>query len=180
MDSQEEKKVFRVLYRISDVLNKIVNQLCIVTIGGMTAVVLLGVLFRYVFRMPLSWSEELSRYLMIWAATLAISIGVRDNEHVGLTILLDSAKSKTMRIIFGSIIFLVVLGFLSIMIYYSIFMTIEAKWQLSMGLGISMVLPSLAIPVSMIIALIQLIITYVLNLSNGYATTSQERKIIDI
>ncbi|HCJ95118.1 MAG TPA: C4-dicarboxylate ABC transporter permease [Sphaerochaeta sp.] len=179
MDSQENK-VIRVLYKISEILNTIVNQLCVVTIGGMTAVVLLGVLFRYVFRMPLSWSEELSRYLMIWAATLAINIGVRDNEHVGLTVLLDAAKSKTVRIILGSIIFVVILGFLSVMIYYSILMTIEAKWQFSMGLGITMVLPSLAIPVSMTLAIIQLVITHILNLSKGYAPASQERKIIDI
>ncbi|MEA5030762.1 MAG: TRAP transporter small permease [Sphaerochaeta sp.] len=179
MDSQENK-VIGVLYKISEILNKIVNQLCVVTIGGMTAVVLLGVLFRYVLRMPLSWSEELSRYLMIWAATLAISIGVRDNEHVGLTVLLDAAKSKTIRIVLGSIIFVVILGFLSVMIYYSILMTVEAKWQFSMGLGITMVLPSLAIPVSMTLAIIQLVITHILNLSKGYAPVSQERKIIDI
>ena len=175
-----ENKVIRTLYKLSDILNKIVSQLCVVTIGGMTAVVLLGVLFRYVFLMPLSWSEELSRYLMIWAASLAISIGIRDNEHVGLTVLLDSAKSKTMRIILGSIIFLVVFGFLAVMVYYAILMTIDAKWQFSLGLGISMVLPSLAIPVSMVLAIVQLLITHILNLSKGYAPAPQERKIIDI
>jgi TRAP-type C4-dicarboxylate transport system permease small subunit len=146
----------------------------------MTFVVLLGVLFRYVFRMPLSWSEELSRYLMIWAASLAISIGIRENEHVGLTVLLDSAKTKASRIFLGTIIFLVVLGFLIIMVYYSILMTIEAKYQISMGLGITMVLPSLAIPVSMGLAVIQLILTYVMDVSNGYAKVVNEKKIIDI
>ena len=75
---------------------------------------------------------------------------------------------------------MVILGFLSVMIYYSILMTIEAKWQFSMGLGITMVLPSLAIPVSMTLAIIQLVITHILNLSKGYAPASQERKIIDI
>jgi TRAP-type C4-dicarboxylate transport system permease small subunit len=179
MDSQENKTI-GMLYRISDILNKIVSQLCVITIGGMTFVVLLGVLFRYVFRIPLSWSEELSRYLMIWAAALAISIGIRENEHVGLTILLDGAKSKVMRMILGSIIFVVVLGFLLIMIYYSIQMTIEAKFQISMGLGITMVLPSLAIPVSMILAVIQLVLTHIINLSRGYAPESHEKKIIDI
>lgn len=179
MDSQENKTI-GMLYRISDILNKIVIQLCVITIGGMTFVVLLGVLFRYVFRIPLSWSEELSRYLMIWAAALAISIGIRENEHVGLTILLDGAKSKVMRMILGSIIFVVVLGFLLIMIYYSIQMTIEAKFQISMGLGITMVLPSLAIPVSMILAVIQLVLTHIINLSRGYAPESHEKKIIDI
>jgi TRAP-type C4-dicarboxylate transport system permease small subunit len=179
MDPKENKTI-GALYKASEFLNKIVSHLCVVTIGGMTFVVLLGVLFRYVFRMPLSWSEELSRYLMIWAASLAISIGIRENEHVGLTVLLDSAKTKASRIFLGTIIFLVVLGFLIIMVYYSILMTIEAKYQISMGLGITMVLPSLAIPVSMGLAVIQLILTYVMDVSNGYAKVVNEKKIIDI
>ncbi|MCK5154709.1 MAG: TRAP transporter small permease, partial [Spirochaetales bacterium] len=138
----------------SNLLNKVVEQLCLVSMASMTFVVLLGVFFRYILQMPLSWTEELSRYLMIWAASLAISLGIKGNDHVGLTILVDSAKSKIGRVILETLIFFITLIFLVIMIYYSIQMVIEAKWQISQGLGITMVLPTLAIPVSMIIGLV--------------------------
>ncbi len=163
----------------SNLLNKVVEQLCLVSMASMTFVVLLGVFFRYILQMPLSWTEELSRYLMIWAASLAISLGIKGNDHVGLTILVDSAKSKIGRVILETLIFFITLIFLVIMIYYSIQMVIEAKWQISQGLGITMVLPTLAIPVSMIIGLVQLVSRYILDLGKG-GNADFEREIIDI
>ena len=149
------------LRRLSDLLSRVVQYSCIFAMGTMTLVVLLGVIFRYIFLSPLSWSEELSRYLMIWGASLAITIGIRENEHVGLTVLIDQTGSKVIRIILNTIIFAVTAAFYSVMIYFSIKMTIEAKWQYTQGLGISMVLPSLAIPVAMTTALMQLIISFI-------------------
>jgi len=60
----------------------------------MTIDVLLGVFFRYVLNLPLNFTEELARYLMIWGASLAISLGISGGEHVGLTVLLDSMKNR--------------------------------------------------------------------------------------
>jgi TRAP-type C4-dicarboxylate transport system permease small subunit len=178
MDTKENGFI-NLIRTISDLLNKVVTQLCLVSMAGMTIVVLLGVFFRYVVRMPLSWTEELSRYLMIWAASLAISLGIKGNDHVGLTILVDTAKSKIAKVILETAIFFVTLIFLVIMIYYSIQMVIEAKWQISQGLGITMVLPTLAIPVSMIIGLIQLVSRYILDLGKG-GNVDFEKEIIDI
>ncbi len=165
--------------KAADILNNIVEQLCLVSMAGMTLIVLLGVLFRYVFRMPLSWTEELSRYLMIWAAALAMSIGIKENGHVGLTVLMETTKSKALKTILGTVIFLTTLSFLTIMIYYSIGMVIEAKSQISQGLEISMVLPTLAIPVSMCIAFVQLIFRYILDLKN-FSQPDFRKEIIDI
>jgi len=178
MDTKENGFI-KLIRSGSDLLNKVVAQLCLVSMAGMTFVVLLGVVFRYVLRMPLSWTEELSRYLMIWAASLAISLGIKENSHVGLTILIDAAKSKVVRVILESAIFFVTLVFLVIMTYYSILMVIEAKWQISQGLGITMVLPTLAIPVSMIIGLVQLVSRYILDLGKS-GNANFEREIIDI
>lgn len=177
--STKENGFVNSIHTISDLLNKVVAQLCLVSMAGMTSVVLLGVVFRYILRMPLSWTEELSRYLMIWSASLAVSIGIKENGHVGLTILVDTAKSKIVRVILETAIFFVTLIFLVIMIYYSIQMVIEAKWQISQGLGITMVLPTLAIPVSMIIGLVQLVFRYILDLGKS-GNTDFEREIIDI
>lgn len=162
---------------LSDFVNKIVSHLCLFTMAGMTIIVLLGVIFRYVFRLPLSWTEELSRYLMIWGASLAISIGIKEKGHVGLTILMDKLGSRFLQLVLETVIFLSTSVFLYIMIYYSVQMVIEAKWQISQGLGISMVLPTLAIPVSMVIALVQLVLRYILDLGNPQKT---EKEIIDI
>ncbi len=175
----EENRIINVIGKLSGSLNKVVTHLCMVTMAGMTFVVLLGVVFRYIINMPLSWTEELSRYLMIWSASLAISIGIKEKGHVGLTVLIDKARSKILRNILETSVFFVTLVFLSIMIYYSIQMVAEAKWQISQGLGISMVLPTLAVPVAMIIGLVQLVARYILDLGKT-GPADFEREIIDI
>lgn len=175
----EEKGLVVIIRKSSEVINNFISLLCLVFMAGMTFVVLLGVFFRYVLRMPLSWTEELSRYMMIWAASLAVSIGIKEKGHVGLTVLYDAAKSKGARIILETVVFLSTLVFLLIMVYYSLQMVVEAKWQISQGLGISMVLPTLAVPVSMIIALVQLVLRYVLDI-NSSGASRLEKEIIDI
>ncbi|MBN2860979.1 MAG: TRAP transporter small permease [Sphaerochaetaceae bacterium] len=177
---QQEPKTLLMMSNLSRWLNNLVSYLCTISIGGMTAVVLLGVLFRYVFRQPLGWSEELSRYLMIWSASLAISIGIRENEHVGLSMLMDSTKSTLMRSILGTLIFLVNATFLFIMFYYAVLMVRDATFQISMGLGITMVLPTLAIPVSMALAMLQLVLGYIKDIADGFSKHVAEKKIIDI
>jgi len=39
---------------------------------------------RFVLRDSLSWSEELARYLMVWATFIGASIGVKRGSHVGV------------------------------------------------------------------------------------------------
>lgn len=182
--TQNEKGLFGALMKASNFLNTLAEQMCIYTMAAMTLIVLLGVVFRYILLMPLSWSEELSRYLMIWAASIAISIGIKQNEHVGLTILIDSSRSKVIRSILATIIFLAVLAFLTVMVIYAVMMVRDSQYQISQGLGITMVLPTLAIPISMALAIIQLVFTYILRFRNMDAEISEHNrhnpKVIDI
>ena len=143
--------------RCSDILDRYVAYACAVLLGIMTVSVLTGVLFRYVFRSPIGWTEELSRYLMIWAATLAISIGVKRNEHIGITVLIDSIKPRAIKIVLLVIIDLLVLVFLVVMVWYSIHMVSEARYQVAQSFQISMFIPTLSIPVAMILAGLQLV-----------------------
>jgi len=49
----------------------------------------LGVTDRYVLGLQLPWPETLARYLMIWAALLAVSSGIARREHIGLGMLVE-------------------------------------------------------------------------------------------
>lgn len=44
--------------------------------------IMLQVIFRYVLRKPLIWTEELSRYMMIWLVFSGAFLLARDGEHV--------------------------------------------------------------------------------------------------
>ena len=54
----------------------------------------IGVIDRYWFHWQLPWPETLARYLMIWAAMLAVSSGIARREHIGLTALLTALPAR--------------------------------------------------------------------------------------
>ena len=60
----------------SDRINAVVQRLCVALLVVLVLDVWLGVMVRYVIPLPLTFTEELARYLMIWMALLAISSGI--------------------------------------------------------------------------------------------------------
>ncbi|WP_227935569.1 TRAP transporter small permease [Alkalihalobacillus deserti] len=57
------------------------------TIGGMLFIMMLIVLTiqifsRQVFDNPLTWSEGLAKFIFIYVAYLAVSVGIKENGHV--------------------------------------------------------------------------------------------------
>jgi TRAP-type C4-dicarboxylate transport system permease small subunit len=161
-------------------IDRVVGLACALLFGVMTAIVILGVFFRYVLDSPLNWVEETSRYLMIWGASLAISIGVSAGEHVGLTIILDGLKKpsqrKALTLLVNGIIFL----FLSFMLVYSIAATFESQYQMTQALGISMFLPKLAVPVAMFLAAVQIVLSTAMIIASPEGRRSQGSGYIDI
>ena len=69
-------------------MTQIVHRILLPIIFIFTAMMFLSVIaqviFRYVLKQPLPWSEELARYLMVWVACLAGSEAYRMKSHVGV------------------------------------------------------------------------------------------------
>lgn len=155
---------------------------CIAATGAMTIVVLLGVLFRYVVQQPLSWSEEVARYLMIWAASLAVSIGVMKKEHIGITFLIHKFPSSVQKYV-AVLVNLCVLWFLWVLTKFGYFMAVEGRNQLSPILaqyGISMVWSLSAIPVAGALAMIQTILQILIELFSGKKEEPEIKGMVDI
>lgn len=60
------------------------NIFSVVPLVLMCFIVLVSVIMRYALKIPFTWGEEAARYLMIFAAMLAIGMGVREKAHLGL------------------------------------------------------------------------------------------------
>lgn len=65
-------------------INWVVERLCVLLLALLVLDVWLGVFVRYVLPLPLTFTEELARYLMIWMALLAVSSGIIYREHIGV------------------------------------------------------------------------------------------------
>ncbi|PKL10165.1 MAG: hypothetical protein CVV51_00160 [Spirochaetae bacterium HGW-Spirochaetae-7] len=165
--SEAKSATVSALEKASSIVDGIGSVLCAGLFGAMTVVVIIGVFFRYVINAPLSWPEEISRYLMIWGASVGISLGVRAEEHVGLTVVLDSIKSRQVRMVFHTVIFLLVLGFVGVMLYYSLAMTRDGKFMQMQSLDMTMLIAFAAVPVAMLLTAIQLVLMYMLKVARG-------------
>lgn len=165
---------------LSAAIDKAAGLVCAILFGAMTVIVILGVFFRYVLNAPLNWVEETSRYLMIWGASLAISLGVSAGEHVGLTVILDALKNVNARKAMTLFINTMVLAFLAFMFFYSLSATFEAKTQMTQALGISMFIPRLAVPMAMGISAIQTVLVSIMVIQSPDGRRQQAAGYIDI
>jgi len=147
-------------FELSLFIERLAAYPCIAATGAMTVVVLLGVLFRYVLQSPLSWSEEVARYLMIWAASLAISIGIMRREHLGITFVTSRIPPSAQKYV-AVLVNLAVLWFLWILTKFGYHMALEGQTQLSPVLAkykINMMWSLSAIPVAGALAMIQTVL----------------------
>jgi TRAP-type C4-dicarboxylate transport system permease small subunit len=87
---------------VIDKLNRIIILIIVPLFTIMSAVTLIQVLFRYVFKLPLSWTEELARFLFVWVVFLGSAVSVKELAHVGVEYFLDRlsfGKKKVITVI---------------------------------------------------------------------------------
>ncbi len=162
----QNTNLFEKLENFADKLAKITLFVVKVLTGILVITVLTGVFFRYVVRDSLSWTEELARYLMIWAALLAVSVGIKDKEHVGIQLLIKQFPPLITKII-TLVVYIITMAFLGVLTYKGYQVAGRARSQLSLALNISMYWPLMSIPVSGVLAIIQQLIQTVLIFKPG-------------
>jgi TRAP-type C4-dicarboxylate transport system permease small subunit len=135
------------LYTIARRLNWVVERVCALLVGTMVVVIWFGVMERYFLELGATWTEELSRYVMIWAALLAVSCGAFYREHIGLDLVKRFMSPGAGRVL-GFLLDIVSLLFFLFLAYYGISMTTNGLSQYASIFGITMVVPFAAVPVS--------------------------------
>ena len=55
----------------------------------MTGLVFLQVVMRYIFSAPMSWSDEIAVYAMLWSVYLSVSWAVRERAHIRVMNFID-------------------------------------------------------------------------------------------
>ncbi|HEY0294417.1 MAG TPA: TRAP transporter large permease subunit [Bordetella sp.] len=79
----------RIVRRIDRGLVTIVNIIASILVVVETALLFAGIVARYVFQMPLIWSDELAEYLFLWLAMLGAVLAYRADEHMKMTAVVD-------------------------------------------------------------------------------------------
>ena len=134
-----------VLYRG---FNFCVGSLIVLLVSLMVIDVNIGVFYRYVLNSAISWTEELSRYCMVWAAYLGMSFALRDNQHMGLYFVVEKFSPRV-RCYLELVSRIIMMIFLIVVFRYSLSHLKVVKIQSSPSMEISMFWPYLAVTVGM-------------------------------
>ena len=134
---------------ISQWLESIQTISCIIFLVLMSVIVIVQVFSRYVFNFSFVWAEELVRYLMIWMVMFGAALVQSKNEHIRIDFFPMLAGARTRRVM--EIFFrLGTLTFLTIIAYKGFKVSYFNRMFESSGLRISMLWPTLAIPLGAI------------------------------
>jgi TRAP-type C4-dicarboxylate transport system permease small subunit len=74
------------LTRLTAALDRIACRICVALFVAILTTMVLQVTFRYVLATPLTWTEELARYLYIWACWLGAPVALRRGNHIAITV----------------------------------------------------------------------------------------------
>ena len=86
----------RPFFRTADRALALITEVPAAILVGLEIVILLaGVISRYVFNAPLTWSDELASVLFLWLAMLGAVIALRRGEHMRMTALVNVFSVRT-------------------------------------------------------------------------------------
>jgi TRAP-type C4-dicarboxylate transport system permease small subunit len=123
-------------------------------------VVFLQVLFRYLLRQPLFWSEELPRYLLIWMCFLAAAVAQKHDAHINITLCLAPLSTRARQVL-KILTDAIILVFLWIITYSGGLVTSITAHHRSTALQLPMGLVYAALPVGAILMSLYLVLQIV-------------------
>jgi TRAP-type C4-dicarboxylate transport system permease small subunit len=149
---------------VAGFVEKATRFICVALGGSMAAVVICGVIARYIMKNPIVWTEEIGRALMIWTAFLGVSIAARHRSHPGVTLLmvrLSMPLQRSVKLFTDAL----TMGFLYVLTAYGIRMVETGTTQIETSTGISMSYFFICIPLCGLLTMIQIGVIMLLDLS---------------
>jgi TRAP-type C4-dicarboxylate transport system permease small subunit len=139
--------------RWADRAARAVELLCNAMLATMTVVIAALVLSRNLLGFSFPWSEELTRFLLVWLSMLGAAVLLRRDDHISLNLLQDRLAPRS-RLILDLALRLLVLAFLLILVQQSWTAALARQVTHAPALGISLFWPYLAIPVAALLMIL--------------------------
>ncbi|HPB79217.1 MAG TPA: TRAP transporter small permease [Sedimentibacter sp.] len=136
--------IAKVIKKASDFVDKIGCGLLILTMAGMVFFSSIQIIAR-VFFTALAWSEELTRYLLVWSTFIGAGCVYKRGGHINVSFVQDKFKGKANKYA-KILVHLICIAFFIIAVYYGVIYMMKQGAQSSPALGIRMNLMYMAIP----------------------------------
>lgn len=87
------------LARLTATLDRVVCGACVALFMAILVTMVLQVSFRYALNTPLVWTEELARYLYIWACYLGAPVALRRGNHITVTVVAERLPPRLAHLV---------------------------------------------------------------------------------
>lgn len=121
--------------KIFDKVEAFLKIVCGTLLVSFVILTLVQVIMRYVFNSPLSWSEQLARYMFIWMLMLYMPVIMRHGNNLGFDLIINKLPEKAQNI-FWVICESLIAAFAALYCVYSVQLCIRFSKKTLVGLGI--------------------------------------------
>lgn len=131
-------------------MSKIVKYIVVIVFALLIFTTFAEVIMRYLFKKPIAWADEMSRYLFVYLSYLGtVLAATKKNGHVNVDAIINLLPKKLKKpiTILGQIVSLVIVAVIT---YYCLVGIRPLSRQLSAGMQIPMMIPYAAIPICFI------------------------------
>jgi len=135
----------QIFTKIAALLYRLTSPIAITALIAMTLIVCANIFARSVFNASFSWSEEVARFLMIWAALCGAAMAVRRGAHFRMDL---SAQFGVSLKWLDQLPSYAAVG-IGLLLFWQGFILVDlASMQLATGTQIPMSIPYLCLPIS--------------------------------
>ena len=139
-------QVNKLINTLSNIVDRAMVGMVFLIMAGLVIVTTLQVVFRVAFN-ALTWSEEMSRYLLVWGTFFGATLAYKRGNHIAVTFVIDFFPAK-FRVWFNILTYLLSLAFCYIVVQQGLSMIQMQVFQVSPALQLPMKYVYWSIPVS--------------------------------
>lgn len=137
--------IVKAINKASDFVDRIGCWIVILSMIGMVFFTSIQIIARVFFE-SLSWSEEITRYLLIWATFIGAGCVYKRGGHINVSFIQDRFKGEANKYV-KILVHLICIAFFVIAVYFGIMYMMKQGAQRSPALGIKMNSMYMSIPV---------------------------------
>lgn len=129
-----------------DIWTKILWYFAALLVLATVVVISMQIIWRYVFSNPLSWTEQVSRYLFVWIVMMAVPVGLYRSGLYNFDLVLEKLHGKV-KLAVQTLNSLACLVFTGYYFYQAVMLCIKGGWRFAQGVHIQMIWLYIAQPI---------------------------------
>ncbi len=147
------------IIKLDDVVGRVVEALAMIILALYASLCLFQVIARFLVDVDATWTETLTRALMVWGVYLGAAALFRMGALISVDVVMAAARGKW-RAFLRHLHFYVSLGVLSFACVFGFQLAWRIRLQVMAGVEVSIAWAYLAIPVGTLLCILALIARY--------------------